>query len=375
MNTQTDNRTNTRKPGTIAFIGLGLIGGSIAKAIRKFPRRYRLIAWNPHPERVDDAIRDGVIDEKLDSLTDPLLSEADIIYLCAPVEKNCENLETILPLINDSAIVTDIGSVKTNIHETAIRLWIEDRFVGGHPMAGSERTGYYASKDHLLENAYYIITASAGADEARVRRMSAFAAGIDAIPIRMDYKEHDRVVAAVSHVPHVIAASLVHLVEDNDNPEHLMKTIAAGGFKDITRIASSSPQMWEEICMTNGDNITGLLQNYIDALVRIRDTIDSRKAKDIAAFFAGARDYRDSFIEASSGPIKKVYALHIDIADEPGVIASVATLLAVHTINIRNIGITHNREIERGALRIEVETAEDAETARKVLTQHGYTVS
>ena len=120
--------------------------------------------------------------------------------------------------------------------------------------------------------------------------------------------------------------------------------------------------------MTNGDNITGLLQNYIDALVRIRDTIDSRKAKDIAAFFAGARDYRDSFIEASSGPIKKVYALHI-------VIASVATLLAVHTINIRNIGITHNREIERGALRIEVETAEDAETARKVLTQHGYTVS
>ena len=127
--------------------------------------------------------------------------------------------------------------------------------------------------------------------------------------------------------------------------------------------------------MTNRDNITGLLQNYIDALVRIRDTIDSRKAKDIAAFFAGARDYRDSFIEASSGPIKKVYALHIDIADEPGVIASVATLLAVHTINIRNIGITHNREIERGALRIEVETAEDAETARKVLTQHGYTVS
>ena len=239
MSTQTDNRTNTRKPGTIAFIGLGLIGGSIAKAIRKFPRRYRLIAWNPHPERVDDAIRDGVIDEKLDSLTDPLLSEADIIYLCAPVEKNCENLETILPLINDSAIVTDIGSVKTNIHEAAIRLGIEDRFVGGHPMAGSERTGYYASKDHLLENAYYIITASAGADEARVRRMSAFAAGIDAIPIRMDYKEHDRVVAAVSHVPHVIAASLVHLVEDNDNPEHLMKTIAAGGFKDITRIASS----------------------------------------------------------------------------------------------------------------------------------------
>ncbi len=375
MSTQTEKRTNTRTPGTIAFIGLGLIGGSIAKAIRKFPRRYRLIAWNPHMDRVDAAIADGVIDARLESLTDPLLGEADIIYLCAPVEKNRENLEHIVPLIKESAIVTDIGSVKTDIHEAAIRLGIEDKFVGGHPMAGSERTGYFASKGHLLENAYYVITASDGADEARVRRMAAFAAGIDAIPIRMDYREHDRVVAAISHVPHVIAASLVHLVEDNDNPEHMMKTIAAGGFKDITRIASSSPQMWEEICMTNGGNISDFLDRFIESLSRTRDVIRSRQAGAVNDFFAGARDYRDSFIEASSGPIKKVYALHIDIADEPGVIASVSTLLAVHTINIRNIGITHNREIERGALRIEVETADDAETAKKVLTQHGYTVS
>jgi prephenate dehydrogenase len=173
----------------------------------------------------------------------------------------------------------------------------------------------------------------------------------------------------------VIAASLVHLVEDNDNDEHLMKTIAAGGFKDITRIASSSPQMWEEICMTNGANITDFLDKFIDSLSRTKQVIESRQAGAVERFFAGARDYRDSFIEASSGPIKKVYALHIDIADEPGVIASVATLLAVHTINIRNIGITHNREVESGALRIEVGTAEDAETARRVLTQHGYTVS
>ncbi|MCR5674384.1 MAG: prephenate dehydrogenase [Lachnospiraceae bacterium] len=369
-----NSQTQLPETRTIAFLGLGLIGGSIAKAIRRFPRGYRLIAWNPHGEKVDAAIAEGVIDKKLPSLTDPLLKEADLIYLCAPVRKNCENLETILPLIKDTAIVTDIGSVKTNIHETARRLGIANKFVGGHPMAGSERSGYYASKERLLENAYYIITASEDADEARIRRMTAFAAGIDAIPIRMDYREHDRVVAAVSHVPHVIAASLVHLVEDSDNAEHLMKTIAAGGFKDITRIASSSTQMWEEICMSNGDNITELLQNYIDALKTVQASISSRNAGDISAFFAGAREYRDSFVEASSGPIKKVYALHIDIADEPGVIASVSTLLAVHTINIRNIGITHNREVERGALRIELESDEDAQTARKILTQHGYTV-
>ncbi len=373
MNTE-NTQNQLPETRTIAFLGLGLIGGSIAKAIRRFPRGYRLIAWNPHEDRVDAAITEGVIDKKLRSLTDPLLREADLIYLCAPVKKNSENLETVLPLIKDSAIITDIGSVKTDIHEAAARLGVEDRFVGGHPMAGSERTGYFASKELLLENAYYVITAGDNADEARVRRMAAFAAGIGAIPIRMDYREHDRIVAAVSHVPHVLAASLVHLVEDNDNPEHIMKTIAAGGFKDITRIASSSPQMWEEICMTNGDNITKFLDLFIRSLAQTRDTIRDRQAAAVTQFFAGARDYRDSFIEASSGPIKKVYALHIDIADEPGVIASVSTLLAVHTINIHNIGITHNREVERGALRIELESADDAQTARKILIQHGYSV-
>ncbi|MBR5116512.1 MAG: prephenate dehydrogenase/arogenate dehydrogenase family protein, partial [Lachnospiraceae bacterium] len=295
------------QPSVIAFIGLGLIGGSIAKAMNRLSEKPRLMAWNPHMEKVQASIDEGVIDEALDSLTDPRLGEADLVFLCAPVQKNRENLKTILPFLKATATVTDIGSVKTDIHEAAIELGLEDRFVGGHPMAGSERTGYFAAKERLLENAYYIITASERAEESRIEMMTGLAASLGALPIRMDYREHDRVVAAVSHVPHVIAASLVHLVEDNDNPEHLMKTIAAGGFKDITRIASSSPQMWEEICMTNGDNITGLLQKYIDALMAIRDTIGSRKASDIAAFFSGARDYRDSFIEASSGPIKRVH--------------------------------------------------------------------
>ncbi len=359
---------------TIAFIGFGLIGGSIAKALKKSHPEYVLIAWNPHIDKVTAAVGDGVIDLALSSLTDPALSEADIVLLCAPVESNSRNMETILPLLKDDVIISDIGSVKTDIHETAIRLGIEDRFVGGHPMAGSERTGYYASKDYLLENAYYIITASDKADPARIEAMVELAKDTGGIPIRMDYREHDRVVAAVSHVPHVIAASLVRLVRDSDNPEQLMKTIAAGGFKDITRIASSSPDMWQQICMTNTENITDLLQKYIEALSDIRRVIGERQPSEIRDFFSGAREYRESFIDASSGPIKSIYALSIDIADEPGVIASVSTMLAVHSLNIKNIGITHNREVERGALRIEFWSSEDMEAAKNILALHGYVI-
>ncbi|MCR5178901.1 MAG: prephenate dehydrogenase [Lachnospiraceae bacterium] len=359
---------------TIAFIGFGLIGGSIAKALRKKHPEYLLYAWNPHIEKVNTAIADGVLNYALSSLQAPELHDADIVLLCAPVESNCENLRAILPVLNENVIISDIGSVKTGIHEEASRLGVEDRFVGGHPMAGSERTGYLASKDYLLENAYYVITSSDKADPEKVQAMVDLAGDLGALPIRMDYREHDRVVAAVSHVPHVIAASLVRLVRDSDNPEQMMKTIAAGGFKDITRIASSSPEMWQQICMTNAGNITELLQKYIDALSDIKRIIDEHSSEDIKDFFSGAREYRESFIDASSGPIKRNYALSIDIADEPGVIASVSTMLAVHSLNIKNIGITHNREIERGALKIEFWSGEDMEAAKNILALHGYVI-
>ena len=359
---------------TIAFIGFGLIGGSIAKALKKSSPDLRLMAWNPHMDKVDAAISDGVLDDALPSMTDSRLGEADVVFLCAPVESNRENLGIIAPVLGGNATITDIGSVKTDIHREAERLGLGSRFVGGHPMAGSERTGYFASKEFLLENAYYIITASEDADESRVSDITELAGLTGAIPLRMDYTAHDRIVAAVSHVPHVIAASLVRLVKDSDDRDQMMKTIAAGGFKDITRIASSSPDMWQQICLTNSGNITELLGDYIDALQSIKGVIGRADPSAIRDFFAGAREYRDSFIDASMGPIKREYVLNIDIADEPGVIASVATLLAVHTLNIKNIGIVHNREIERGALRIEFWSGEDAATAEDILSQHGYAI-
>ena len=149
--------------------------------------------------------------------------------------------------------------------------------------------------------------------------------------------------------------------------------IAAGGFKDITRIASSSPDMWQQICLTNTDNILSLLDDYINALQLIRGQLDSKSADSLYDFFNDARLYRDSFIEASSGPIKKSYSIAIDIADETGALASIATILALNNISIKNIGIVHNREREEGALRIEFYAENDIKTASDILKSRGYT--
>ena len=148
--------------------------------------------------------------------------------------------------------------------------------MGGHPMAGSEKTGYENATDHLLENAYYIVTPTALSSETDADRIVAVAKLIGSIPIVLDYHEHDRIVAAISHLPHLIASSLVNLVKDSDTHDELMKRLAAGGFKDITRIASSSPEMWEQICMTNTGNIIDMMGDYIASLKQILHSLKER---------------------------------------------------------------------------------------------------
>ena len=172
----------------------------------------------------------------------------------------------------------------------------------------------------------------------------------------------------------MISASLVNLVKDNDSEDELMKTIAAGGFKDITRISSSSPVMWQQICTTNAANISDLLSKYIDSLYDIKLAIDEKDSEKLFEFFSKAREYRESFIATSSGPIQKVYAIKVEIDDHPGRLAKVATLLSDNEINIKNIGIVHNREYERGTLRIELHDQEGLDKEGKVLENNGYNI-
>jgi prephenate dehydrogenase len=241
-------------------------------------------------------------------------------------------------------------------------------------MAGSERVGYVNSKASLLENAYYILTPSPLVPGEKVEAFRSLVKEMGAIPLILDYRKHDYVTAAISHLPHVIASSLVGLVKEKDSEDGIMKLIAAGGFKDITRIASSSALMWQQICLTNGDNIVLLLEDYIRALEQIKGRIASRDETAIYEFFDSARVYRDSFINASSGPIKRAYCIYVDIADRAGALAHIVNLLAAHDISIKNINITHNRESEDGVLRIEFYEETAMNTAADLLTAASYSL-
>lgn len=278
---------------TIGFIGLGLIGGSIAKTIRKFHPDYRLIAFDKDRSALAEAVSLNVINGICD-IEDEQLYNCDYLFLCAPVEFNVEYMEKIKASLGENCILTDVGSVKNVIHEKVTELGLEGRFIGGHPMAGSERSGFSNSSDHLLENAYYIITPGGEVALEKISDFTELISSLGAIPLVITAEEHDFITAGVSHLPHIVASALVNLVNLLDNDAQYMKMIAAGGFRDITRIASSSPVMWEQICLENQKNISTVLDEFIRMLIQIRCSIDNKEADNIFDMFASSKDYRDS---------------------------------------------------------------------------------
>ena len=355
------------------FIGLGLIGGSIAKAIRKYYPDHELIAFDKSRETLALAVQEGIIDTACSSIDDNFRG-CGYIFLCAPVSCNSAYLAQLKDMIGNDCILTDAGSVKTSIHEEVIALGMEENFIGGHPMAGSEKSGFANSKAHLIENAYYILTPSAKVSEEKVRAYRDFVSSLKALPVILGYREHDYVTGTISHLPHIIASSLVNFVRDTDTKDELMKALAAGGFKDITRIASSSPVMWQQICLKNRENISRILSEYMESLRKAKEAVDSGDEKALYSLFETSRDYRDSMPNSSAGPIKKQFAVYCDIIDEAGGIATIATILASNNINIKNIGIVHNREFEEGVLRIEFYDEASSAKAADLLQKYRYIV-
>ena len=219
-------------------------------------------------------------------------------------------------------------------------------------MAGSEKTGYNASSDFLFENAYYVLTPTIKTTEYQLDTLIKLVKEIKALPVVLNPDIHDLSTAAISHVPHVIASGLVNMVKELDCNDRIMHMLAAGGFKDITRIASSSPEIWEHICMSNKDKIIGVLEKYTDIVETFIYQLRSDNNQEINSFFKKAMEYRDSFADKKKGALISTFDVLVDVRDEPGIIARIATILSDNNINIKNIGIMNNRELEQGVLAI-----------------------
>jgi prephenate dehydrogenase len=355
----------------ITIIGLGLIGGSLAKVLRKKLNIKDITAITRNQSAIDKAISDNIISRGFYQLNN-YVYQSDIIFICTPVKKTLEYIQNLSSKLKDTAFITDVGSTKAEIVDFVDSLENCPNFIGGHPMTGAEKSGYPASITHLFENAYYILTPGKKSTKESEIIMLEIIKAIGGIPIVLDPNEHDMITASISHIPHIIASALVNMVRNSETPDSKMRLLAAGGFKDITRIASSNPEMWENIVSSNKKVIRGILSSYVEILDAFMSYIDKDDTNMILDFFDKAKIFRDSLPVSKKGLIPHTYELIVDVVDKPGILGEIASLLGTNSINIKNINISNSREFEQGCMRITLPDAISQEKAFELLQFNNY---
>lgn len=365
------NEKGRRRLGKqIAIIGLGLMGGSLAKALQS-KWDVTITGVDQDQTTIETAMAERTIQYGLNHLETLSWEVFDLIIFCTPIEITLQWMERIDGKVKDTATVIDIGSTKGQVMQLAAKVNYD--FIGGHPMVGSEKSGYIHSKGHLFENAYFILTPLEQSKEEKITLLYEMIDAIGAMPITMDAEQHDLFTAVISHVPHIIASALVHMIKEFDHKEVLIK-LAAGGFKDITRIASSSPHLWQHISLSNKEKIDLVLKQLLTTIDEYKQRLSEENNDYLFTYFSKAKEMRDQIVDTVNTDIPKQYALIVDIEDRPGMIAKISTLLYEHQINIKNIGIIHNREFENGCLKIILENRLDQVSAYQVLQKHEYLV-
>ena len=354
----------------ISIIGLGLIGGSIAKAIRSRNQNLVLSAYDKE-NVLSVAEAEKVIDIKLDKIEDAL--EADLIFLCLPLELNLQVFQKLLPKLRPGTIITDVSGIKMPFQKKWEEIQSKGIYIGGHPMAGKENSGFEHSDQLLFENSVYIVTENLAENSA----YSEFRKIIDYLGANILYipaKQHDVIAASVSHLPQLIAITLVNTAALKTD-EYNFLDLAAGGFRDLTRIASSDFQIWENIINRNKTQIITAMEEFSYELDLLKKWIKNDKVTDISDYFEKARKSRDEIPKNSKGFLTAVHDVFIFVKDEPGVISKISTKLYEADINIKDIELLKIREGNGGTFRLSFATKKIAESAKMILSDLGFQFS
>lgn len=284
------------------IIGLGLIGGSLAKALKLTRKFGQIIGYDRDPEETQKGLQIGVVDIAAESLAEAV-EQADLIVLAVPVKAMEKVLGDIAPFIAEDTLITDVGSTKANVVAAAQRVFstLPTGFVPGHPIAGSEKSGVDAADETLFEQHKVILTPLAESSSEAVNVLTRMWQSTGAEVLIMDVAKHDEVLAATSHLPHLLAFSLVDtLAQEQDNNTDIFR-YAAGGFRDFTRIAGSDPTMWHDICLANKEAILAQLDCFTRGVSKLRVAIDSGDSESLLGTFTRARAAREHFSRILSG--------------------------------------------------------------------------
>ncbi|MCX8053011.1 MAG: prephenate dehydrogenase [Armatimonadetes bacterium] len=288
---------------TVAVVGVGLIGGSLGMAAKKNSLASRVIGIGRSEQKLMRAKILGAIDDySLDFATGA--SEADLVIICTPVRMVVPTLERMVEGLKQGSVVTDVGSTKLEIVEQATALVPSGiTFVGGHPMAGSEESGVEAAFPDMFLGATYVLTPTDNTDLEALRKMTEFVEGVGARVEVMSPEEHDAAVAVISHLPHAISAALLHLAaqpstssEGRHGRTSKALRLAAGSFRDLTRISDSPPEIWRDICITNAEPIRNAIDEFENHLESIKSALSSGDAEAVMRFFEEAREIRQAYL-------------------------------------------------------------------------------
>lgn len=359
----------------VAILGIGLIGGSIALGL-KDRTDVEVVGFDQSQESLYFALQTGMIDEGSTNLVE-VVKEANVIIIALPVGAIKQMIDRLCEIeLNPSCMITDVGSTKSEIVQLGKKLNNHGlTFIGGHPMAGSHRSGTKAADSLLFENAYYILTPLPETQPNDVQRLSnLLAKATKAQILTMDAAKHDRIVGAISHLPHLIAAGLVVQIGQYNQCDQWFHRLAAGGFRDLTRIASSDPVMWRDVLLSNRQEVIKLLDDWIARMFDVKESVQKKDADRLEELFAQAKQLRSQIDEQSKGILTQIYECYVSVHDHPGVIGKIATLLGDHGINLSNIGIMENREEFPGVLRLSFKEQFDYEQAIQILSQVGFEV-
>lgn len=352
----------------VAVLGTGLMGTSIAMAAIRAGDAVR--GFDISPEVLARAAdRSGLAPA---SSLEECVRGATLVFACTPIPTLAELVVRALAAA-PQAVVSDVGSVKGTVTAEVVRRADPAdvaRFVGGHPMGGSERAGPDRASPSVLDDVVWVLSPTEATDPDALQRLESWTRRIGASPVRMEAERHDRLVAVVSHLPQVASTALMALAAAEEAGEPQMLLLAAGGFRDLTRLAASSPHLWADILIANREEIAGALERYAARLLELRALILARRGAEVEEAFARAKAARLAL--AAKPQVKAgVAVLQVPIPDRPGVLGELTAALGQAQVNIEDLQIVHSPEGGRGTVHLTV-AADAAEEAERVLRERWF---
>lgn len=285
----------------IAIIGIGLLGGSLGLAIRKRHLARTVFGYVRRTEVIEKCQSLGIV-ERASCDLEEVVSDADLIILCTPILQMKSLVEKMLPFVKAGTIITDVGSAKAKVVSELENMVNEAGacFIGSHPMAGSEKTGFEYSTNDLFKDAVCVVTPTNRVPQNVLEKIKNFWKAVGARVIELSPELHDELVSRASHLPHLIASQLVLYVLNSDYPKE-QSVLCATGFRDTTRVASGSPEMWKDISIVNREQIIKTLEEFIEALRNLKKTLHDGEEEKIMEFFKTAKMLRDKWLTQNSG--------------------------------------------------------------------------